>query len=176
MLFFSTIIVLIRWRGTFNGGSDFMTIVALTGLLIGHLASIWWPPALAWRAGLWYVTIHTLTSYFISGAIKLGHRHWRTGKALTVFLDTAIYGPLSASSLWHQPPVTRLAAWSFILWECAAPLVLLGPMWASGFCMIAAVFHGLVFWYFGLNRFFWAWAVSFPALIYCASDLRLGEF
>lgn len=174
ILFLSTIIVLIRWRGTFNGGSDFMTIVALTGLLIGHLASIWWPPALAWRAGLWYVTIHTLTSYFISGAIKLGHVHWRSGRALTVFLDTAIYGPLPASSLWHQPAITRLAAWSFILWECAAPLVLLGPVWAIGFCMIAAVFHGLVFWYFGLNRFFWAWAVSFPALIFCASDLRLA--
>lgn len=175
MLFLSTIILLVRWRGTFNGGSDFMTVVALTGLLIGHLASLWWPASTAWRAGLWYVSIHTLTSYFISGAIKLGHHHWRSGLALTVFLDTAVYGPLPARSLWHQPLMARLAAWSFILWECCAPLVLLGPMWAMGFCVIAAGFHGLVFWYFGLNRFFWAWAVSFPALMYCASDLRLGS-
>jgi hypothetical protein len=30
------------------------------------------------------------------------------------------------------------------------------------------LFHFLVYWYFGLNRFFWAWLASFPAVIYCA--------
>ena len=32
-LFLSTIILLIRWRGAFNGGSDFMTVVTVTGPL-----------------------------------------------------------------------------------------------------------------------------------------------
>ena len=32
-LFVSHVLMLIRWRGAFNGGSDFMTLVVLTGLL-----------------------------------------------------------------------------------------------------------------------------------------------
>ncbi|UUZ62889.1 hypothetical protein LP417_24100 [Polaromonas sp. P1-6] len=37
------------------------------------------------------------------------------------------------------------------------------------FCAVAAVFHFLVFWFFGLNRFFWAWISTFPAVLYCAA-------
>jgi hypothetical protein len=37
-LFISTLIILIRWRGAFNGGSDFMTLAVLTGLLITHVS------------------------------------------------------------------------------------------------------------------------------------------
>jgi hypothetical protein len=40
-------------------------------------------------------------------------------------------------------------------------------------CAVAALFHFLVFWFFGLNRFFWAWVASFPAIIWCAGQ-RLG--
>jgi len=27
-----------------------------------------------------------------------------------------------------------------------------------------------VFWFFGLNRFFWAWLATFPAILGCASQ------
>jgi hypothetical protein len=33
-LFVSSLLILIRWRGAFNGGSDFMTMVVLTGLIL----------------------------------------------------------------------------------------------------------------------------------------------
>jgi hypothetical protein len=39
---------------------------------------------------------------------------------------------------------------------------------ALGLCASAVVFHFLVFWYFGLNRFFWSWLATFPAVIGCA--------
>ncbi len=86
LLFASTIVILIRWRGAFNGGSDFMTIVALTGLVIANIAGLWVGPVLAWKAGLWYITIHAMSSYFISGAIKLFSPAWRDGSALSFFL------------------------------------------------------------------------------------------
>jgi hypothetical protein len=35
---------------------------------------------------------------------------------------------------------------------------------------VAAVFHLLVFRFFGLNRFVWAWCASFPAIIYCSGQ------
>lgn len=168
LLFFSTVIILIRWRGAFNGGSDFMTIIALTGLMIAHWGQCFVSPVLAWQAGLGYVCLQTVTSYFISGAIKLFSHEWRNGIALPYFLDGGIYGPLAKDSVFRHRFVAIACSWGFILWECAVPMVFLGPLFALVFCAIALVFHLLVFAFFGLNRFVWAWLVSFPAMIYCA--------
>jgi hypothetical protein len=169
-LFVSTVVLLIRWRGAFNGGSDFMTVVTLTGMLIAQLAAPWTGAALGWKAGLWYISIHTMSSYFISGSVKLFDRNWRNGRALPFFLDGGVYGPLAEDSLLRRRPVALLCSWAFILWECSFPLVLAGPVWAALWCLVAAVFHFLVFWHFGLNRFFWAWCTTFPAIIYCSAQ------
>lgn len=168
LLFVSTVVLLIRWRGAFNGGSDFMTIVVLTGLLIARLAEVFTGPTVAYSAGLWYITLHALSSYFISGAIKLRSREWRNGAALTVFLNGGLYGPLAPDSLFQRAPVAAACSWAFILWECAFPLAMAGPAWAVLCCLLATVFHLLVFRFFGLNRFVWAWVASFPAIVYCA--------
>jgi len=169
-LFVSSLLILIRWRGAFNGGSDFMTMVVLTGLLVSQLAQPIVGPVIAWRAGLWYITIHAISSYFISGAIKLISGDWRSGRVLIHFLDGGLYGPLSDHSRLRKKPIALIASWSFIGWECLFPLALAGPQWAMLWCGIAALFHFLVFRFFGLNRFFWAWAASFPAIIYCSAQ------
>jgi hypothetical protein len=56
------------------------------------------------------------------------------------------------------------------VWECCSPLALWHPLAAWAFCAVALVFHFLVFWFFGLNRFFWAWLVSFPAILACSAQ------
>jgi len=170
-LFVSNLAILIRWRGAFNGGSDFMTLVVLTGLLIAQVVSQLESPELGWRAGFWYITIQSITSYFMSGSVKLLKREWRDGSAMTIFLNTAIHGPLSSNHWLRQPWLAAISSWSFILWECAAPLALLDARLALVFCTIAAFFHFLVFWYFGLNRFFWAWIATFPAIVWCAGQI-----
>ncbi len=171
-LFAGTLLVLIRWRGAFNGGSDFMTIVVLSGLLIAMVVGASGDAELGWRAGLIYIAIHAASSYFISGGIKLLNPEWRSGEALALFLDGGIYGPLSRLSLYWQRPVAVVCSWAFILWECLVPLAFLDQVWALIYCAIACVFHYLVFWYFGLNRFVFAWLASFPAIIYVASQLN----
>ena len=40
LLLVTTVLVQLRWRGTFNGGSDFMTLVILTALTVAS----WAPP------------------------------------------------------------------------------------------------------------------------------------
>ena len=145
-----------------------MTIIALTGLMIAHWGQFAVSPILAWQAGLGYVCLQTMTSYFISGAIKLFSREWRNGIALPYFLDGGIYGPLAADSLFRKRFIAIACSWGFILWECSVPVVFLGPTVAMVYCAIALVFHLLVFVFFGLNRFVWAWVVSFPALLYWA--------
>ena len=171
LLFFSTLILLIRWRGAFNGGSDFMTLAVLTGLLIAQLAAIWMPAAIAWKAGLWFITIQSISSYFVSGSVKLLDPHWRGGNALPFFINGAIFGPLKSNSVFYQRWFAITASWAFILWECSFPIALAGPAWAIACCTIAVSFHFLVFWHFGLNRFFWAWLTTFPAIIYCSTQL-----
>ena len=170
-LFASNLALLVRWRGAFNGGSDFMTLVVLTGLLmaqiVGHLAG----PEMGWRACFWYIAIQSITSYFISGSVKLLKQEWRNGSAMTIFLNAAIHGPLSARHWLRKPWLAAIGSWTFILWECLAPLTLLDARLAASFCLIAALFHFMVFWFFGLNRFFWAWLSTFPAIIWCAGQI-----
>ena len=167
-LFVSNLAVLIRWRGAFNGGSDFMTLVAISGLLLAHTAGALTDMSLGWRAGFWYISLQTISSYFVSGWVKLLRPEWRSGRAMTLFLDTGIYGPLPSRSIFRHPMLARVCSWSFTVWEGCFPLALLDVRLAWLFCAVAALFHFLVFVFFGLNRFFWAWIATFPAVLYCA--------
>ena len=169
-LFVGNLLILIRWRGAFNGGSDFMTLVVLTGLLISQVVGALGNVDLGWQAGFWYIAIQAITSYFMSGAVKLLRREWRNGSAMTIFLNGAIYGPLSATHLLRNKWLTLLGSWGFIVWEILFPLSLLDPRLAAVFCAVAALFHFLVFWFFGLNRFFWAWLCAFPAIMWCSAQ------
>ena len=168
-LFVGNLLILIRWRGAFNGGSDFMTLVVLTGLLISQVVGALGHVELGWQAGFWYIAIQAITSYFMSGAVKL-RREWRNGSAMTIFLNGAIYGPLSATHPLRNKWLTLLGSWGFIVWEILFPVSLLDPRLATAFCAVAALFHFLVFWFFGLNRFFWAWLSAFPAIIWCSAQ------
>lgn len=168
LLFALALLLLFRWRGAFNGGSDFMTLVGLSGLLIAQLGTALGDAALGWRAALWYVALQSLTSYFVSGWVKLLRPEWRNGRALPVFLDSGIYGPLPVRTVYRHPGAARAVAWLFTVWEGLFPLALLDVRLALFFCASGTVFHFLVFWFFGLNRFFWAWLVTYPAVLYCA--------
>lgn len=173
-LLLSQVVISIRWRGAFNGGSDFMTVSVLAGIAVAGLASPWFGESLAWTAGLWLISIQALSSYFLSGTVKLRYAGWRNGSALPALLDGGLYGPLPAASLLRQPAIAAIASWAFILWEAAFPLSMIDPRLTTLWCAIGIVFHLLVWWFFGLNRFFWAWLATFPALIGCATLIQGG--
>ncbi len=168
------LLLLFRWRGAFNGGSEFMTLMGLTALLLADGLGPWLGPQQAWRAALWFLTIQLLTSYFMSGWVKIKHAGWRNGTALPVFLDTGIYGPLPVRSLLRHPDLARLLSWIFILWEGLFVVVFLDVRLAWLGCVAGMVFHTLVFRYFGLNRFLWAWLATYPALIYAVTEIGLS--
>jgi len=174
-LFVGTILILIRWRGAFNGGSDFMTIVVLTGLLVSALYSSFGDASTGAstgaRTGLFYIAIHSATSYFISGWVKLLSADWRSGRALVWFLDDSVFGPLPQTSRLRLPAIALTGSWAFILWEASIPLALLNVWLMAVFCLIGLIFHFLVYWYLGLNRFLAAWIASYPALIFTALQL-----
>jgi hypothetical protein len=168
------LLLLFRWRGAFNGGSDFMTLMGLSALLLADGLTPWLGPQQAWRAALWFLTLQLLTSYFMSGWVKLKHPGWRNGSTLPVFLDTGVYGPLTSTSAYRRRPLAVMISWAFILWEGLFGLVFLDVRLAWLACASGVVFHFMVFRYFGLNRFFWAWLATYPALIYTVTETGLS--
>ena len=61
-LLISTILISLRWRGTFNGGSDYVTVLVLYSLTF---ASFFRDHLTVENAVLWYITIQISSSYFI---------------------------------------------------------------------------------------------------------------
>jgi hypothetical protein len=164
LLLLVTLLVCVRFRGSFNGGSDAMTMLVLLGLSAGTL----FPdrPRVA-LGGLGYIALQTTLSYFVAGALKLKQPSWRRGRALPAFFELPRYGvPSSARALAKTPVLARAAAWGILLFECAFPLALLGPQLCAPLVAAALAFHLLNSALFGLNRFLWAWAAAYPALYY----------
>ena len=120
-LFLSGVFIVMRWRGAFNGGSDFMTMAVITGCLVASFVGFLGDKDLGWRAGLIFIAIQSATSYFISGGVKLLSPEWRNGRALPLFLDGGVYGPLSRFSAYWFGGVAVIVSWAFIVWECAIP-------------------------------------------------------
>ena len=69
VLLFTTVYTAVRFGGTLNGGSDYMTVVALSSRLI------------PW--GDTYLAVQLTLSYFVAGIVKVRQKEWRTGRALT---------------------------------------------------------------------------------------------
>lgn len=167
VLFASTILVCLRWRGVFNGGSDYMTLVVLSALLVARL----FPLNRAVAAGcLWYIAIQVVSSYFIAGLVKVRRQNWRSGRALAGFLQSALYplpGPLNL--LVQSRSASAAASWGIIAFELSFPLALINAQICAVFVGLALLFHLLNSYVFGLNRFLFAWAAGYPALMYCSN-------
>jgi hypothetical protein len=169
-LLLSTILISVRWRGTFNGGSDYMTLIVLMAVTVSH---IWQDHPRVQMGCLWYVALQTCLSFFVAGTVKLKKREWRDGTALRGFLASSYYGaPGTLGTLTRRPGLMRLAAWAALTFECAFPLSLVDPRICAGMIALAALFQLANVYAFGLNRFFWAWAAAYPALYWCSQLSR----
>jgi hypothetical protein len=156
-----------RFRGTFNGGSDYMTVTLLLGLTA---ASVGHP--LAARAGLAYVCVQLVLSYFIAGVVKLAQPGWRSGLALQQLLSSNRYGtPPGLRRVVRRAGVARWLSIALLGFECGFPLALTGPRAALAFVVCGVAFHLGTVVAFGLNRFLFAWAAAYPALFYFSSQL-----
>jgi len=169
VLFITTLLQSLRWRGTFNGGSDYMTILVLFALSI---ASFFGPDRGALPA-LLYIGVQVLASYFIAGLVKVKERDWRNGRALQEFLASASNGaPSWVGMLASKRVICALGGWLVMGFELGLPFLLLSAgranvlFWAIlGAAFVFHVANALVF---GLNRFVWAWLAGYPGLVVLA--------
>lgn len=163
------VLVCIRFRGSFGGGADTMTVIVLTGLLIASLA-----PGEGWgRLGLVYIAIHLLYSYAKAGFSKLIHREWRDGTALPVFLGRSFYPDVRVfgAALARAPFLSLSLGWALLVFEMSAPAAPFFPAALRFYFLAAVLLHFAIHLVFGLNRFFWIWLCAWPSVFYLSSLL-----
>lgn len=153
-----TLLSSLRFRGSFNGGADAMTLIVLTGLTPALLF-----PDLA-PMGLGYIAFQVCFSYWRSGFEKVRRKEWRNGQSLMHLLHSRYYGvPRSAEALLRQGVAVPLT-WLMLGFELTFPLALFMPATTAIYLFFGAVFHIANVYLFGLNRFFWAWLAAYPAV------------
>ena len=86
------LVMLHRFQGPYNGGSDRMSLLVLCSLCLVHFA-----PSLYWQEiSFGYLALQLVLSYFISGWVKLINPDWRSGRALCDVFQFSAY-PVSES-------------------------------------------------------------------------------
>jgi hypothetical protein len=170
VLVFTSLLVGWRFKGVFNGGSDYMTMVQLMGLVIATSQP---NDPFRIKVGLYYIAVQTTLSYFVAGVVKLRNKSWRNGLALEVFVSHSNYSvPINLQRMFRHPLISALSAWGVILWECLFPLVWIHPALTGPLLLTGFFFHLMNFATFGLNRFVFTWLASYPSIIFCTQNLK----
>ncbi len=165
-LLVTQVAICVRFRGTFNGGSDTFSVVLLAALSLAQLLATIEP---AQEAALLYIAVQLTFTYFISGVAKLQHADWRSGRALSGFVASGRYGTprwLVRALAGNARP--GLLSWCVLGFECGFPLAWSGPRACALFVGLGLGFHLGTWLLFGLNRFVFAWAAAYPALWWCS--------
>lgn len=163
-LFLLHLLTCIRFRGTFNGGSDMMIFVVLTGVLISLLST----NESGQKLGLIYIAIHGFYSYFKAGLVKVVHPDWRQGRAISVFLKRSLFTENQRVADWldRHHDITFVMSWVVLTFELSIFLTLIFPNLMLFYFLAAIVFHFMIYLSFGLNRFFWSWLSAWPSMIF----------
>jgi len=168
-IFLSSLLISVRFRGSFNGGSDYLSIIILSALVLASLMGT----AKVQEGVLWYIGLQVCNSYFMAGLFKLKQASWRNGSALTQFIQSAnYYPPIFIKRLLVKQTRALLLSWALMLLEIIFPLIFLSHgyltiIWISLFF----TFHLLNVFIFGLNRFLIIWSAAYPALYYVVNHL-----
>lgn len=169
ILLFIMLITVQRWRGTFNGGSDYMTFTVLVAHFLGGVSL----SPIVQTGLLIYVAVQVVLSYTVSGIVKIKEKDWRRGKALTELMTYSNYSvkPL-VKKMVQNSNIAFVLSWMILIFECSFVLSLLSQDLCLAFMGIGALFHLGNVYALGLNRFFFAWMSSYPALYFLSTQLR----
>lgn len=157
------VLILRRFQGPYNGGSDKMGLLSLCCLTLAH-----WAPHEQWREYAFaYLGGQLTLSYFISGWVKVVNPKWRSGRALQDVFRFSAYPVSERLRSWaDHPRLLAAMSWSVMGFELLLPLCLLWAPALIVMLVIAATFHLANACLFGLNRFFWTWLSVYPAILW----------
>lgn len=163
-----SLLILVRFQGPYNGGSDRMGLLALWCLTLSRLLPT--PPLQELAFG--YLGAQLTLSYFISGGVKIVNPDWRSGRALADVFQFSAY-PVSENlrGFADRPRLLLAMSWAVMGFELLFPLTLLWkPALIVGLA-VAGTFHLANACLFGLNRFFWTWLAVYPAILWLQARL-----
>ncbi len=163
-----SLLVLQRFAGPYNGGSDRMGLLILYSLTLARLL----PEGIWMEAAFGYLGIQVVLSYFISGKVKIANPEWRSGRALCdVFAFSAYPVSEDLRRFADRPRLMWAMSWSVMVFEVLFPFGLLHAGLLLVALGVAAAFHLANAFLFGLNRFFWFWIAAYPSLIWLQTRL-----
>lgn len=166
-LFLSGLLISNRFRGTFNGGSDYMTTIVLAALSTGAF----YQTEKVLTGVLWYIALQAMLSYFLAGLVKLRKSGWRSGESLTAFLLAPNYRvPAFIQTFFSSKVAAKTASWLLIAGQLSFPVLVFIPGGARVAIAVAFLFHLNNVWLFGLNRFLLAWTATYPAVYFVAKS------
>lgn len=163
-----SVIILHRFAGPYNGGSDRMGLLVLYCLSLAQLL-----PSVAFqKLAFSYLALQLVLSYFISGQVKIINPEWRSGRALQDVFRFSAY-PVSEGlrRLADKPRLLWVMSWTVMIFELLLPISLLHEgalLLALG---AALLFHLSNAWLFGLNRFVWSWIAAYPSVLWLQTRL-----
>lgn len=170
-LFGLSVLILRKFQGPYNGGSDRMGLLILFCLSLAQLFDTPTHKELAFG----YLAIQLLLSYFISGWVKVVNPDWRSGKALRDVFRFSAY-PVSEDlrqlALRHR--LLWVGSWSVMLLELLFPLTMISQSALVAGLSLTAMFHLANACIFGLNRFLWTWIAAYPSIIWLQDRLVGG--
>ena len=123
------------------------------------------------ESALWFIALQACLSYTAAGFSKLFSSEWRKGNALFNSFNSPVLtaSPKFAELLSRHEPAGKFLTWFNLIVECLFPLVLLvGSPFYIFFLIWGIVFHFSNAVLFRLNKFLWAWAAAYPAIIFAA--------
>lgn len=166
-----SLMILHRYQGPYNGGSDRMGLLILYCLCLSR----WLPEGLSAEAAFGYLGIQVILSYFISGQVKFANPEWRSGRALQDVFGFSAY-PVTEDlrALANRPRLLWAASWGVILFELLFPLSILNSTVLIAALALAALFHLANACLFGLNRFLWFWLAAYPSVLWLQTRLVPG--
>lgn len=163
-----SLMILRRFQGPYNGGSDRMGVLTLWCLTLAQVL----PYEKTREVAFGYLGLQLVLSYFMAGAVKIANPDWRNGQALRQVFAFSIYPVSESVRDWAtQPRVLLIMSWAVMVFEIAFPLTLLSQASLIVGLAVAAVFHLANACLFGLNRFFWTWIAAYPAILWLQTRL-----
>jgi hypothetical protein len=163
-----SLLILHRFQGPYNGGSDRMGLLALWCLALARLL----PSRPLQELAFGYLGAQLTLSYFISGGVKIVNPDWRSGRALADVFQFSAYPVAESLRSWAGKPRVLLAmSWAVMGFELVFPLTLLWKPALIAGLVVAGTFHLANACLFGLNRFFWTWLAVYPAILWLQGRL-----
>lgn len=158
-----SLVMLQRFQGPYNGGSDRMGLLALWCITLAQVL----PAGTARELAFGYLGAQLVLSYFIAGGVKIVNPDWRSGRALRQVFAFSVYPVSENLRIWAtRPRVLQAMSWAVMLFEIAFPLTMITQATLVVGLALAAAFHLANACLFGLNRFFWTWLAVYPAIIW----------